>query len=199
MKLLRPALALTLFFTLITGVAFPILITAIAQVAFPYQANGSMVTRNGNVVGSALIGQAFKSEALFHPRPSSGGYDANSSGGTNLGPTNPKLLEGAEGFDGIKQLAAEYRRVNQLAPDMMIPVDAVTRSASGLDPHISVENARLQANRVARARRLSLADVEALIQRSAETPLLGLAEKPYVNVLLLNQQLEQANTSRARA
>lgn len=191
MKILRPALVLTLFFVLLTGLAFPFLITAVAQTIFPHQANGSMVMVDGNPVGSALIGQTFTGEQFFHPRPSNGGYDANNSGGTNLGPTNPKLLEGAEGFDGVKQLAEQYRALNGVAAEVVLPVDAVTRSASGLDPHISVDNARLQAARVARINGVDKGEIEEMIANLTEVPLLGLGEKPYVNVLLLNQKVAQ--------
>lgn len=191
MKILRPAILLTLFFVVVTGLAFPAFITLVSQTAFPYQANGSMVEVDGKTVGSALIGQSFTGEKFFHPRPSSGGYDANSSGGTNLGPTNPKLLEGAEGFDGVKQLAAQYRALNGLGEEIVLPVDAVTRSASGLDPHISVENAQLQASRVARINGVDKGEIEKMIADLTEVPLLGLGEKPYVNVLLLNQKVSQ--------
>lgn len=191
MKNLRPALVLTLFFALVTGIGFPFIITGIAQAVFPGQANGSMVMVDGKAVGSTLIGQSFTDARFFHPRPSSGGYDANSSGGTNLGPTNPKLLEGADGFDGVKQLAMHYRELNGVAADVVLPVDAVTRSASGLDPHISVENARLQAERVARINGVDREEIEKMIAELTEVPLLGLGEKPYVNVLLLNQKVAQ--------
>ena len=191
MKILRPALTLTLFFALFTGLAFPYLITAVAQAVFPHQAKGSMVVVNGRPVGSSLIGQAFTGERFFHPRPSSGGYDANNSGGTNLGPTNPKLLEGAEGFDGVKQLALQYRELNGVPADVVLPVDAVTRSDSGLDPHISVKNARLQAVRVARENGVDKVEIDKIINDLTETPLFGLGEEPYVNVLLLNKRVSQ--------
>lgn len=191
MRNFRPALVLTLFFVLFTGLAFPFLVTAVAQAVFPHQASGSMVSVEGNSVGSALIGQVFTSERFFHPRPSYGGYDANNSGGTNLGPMNPKLHEGAEGFDGVKQLAARYRALNGVAADVVLPVDAVTRSASGLDPHITVDNARLQAARVARANSVDQGQVERLIVDLTEVPLLGFGEKRYVNVLLLNLKVSQ--------
>lgn len=189
MKTLRPALVLTLFFFVVTGLVFPLAVTGLAQVVFPRQANGSLLMEGGKVVGSELIGQSFTSEKFFHPRPSSGGYDANNSGGTNLGPLNPKLLTGADGFDGVQQLAARYRALNGVGPDVVLPVDAVTRSASGLDPHISVANARLQAPRVARARGVERAHVDRLVSELAEVPLAGLGETPYVNVLRLNQRL----------
>lgn len=191
MKILRPAIVLTLLFVVVTGLAFPVLITAVAQAVFPNQANGSMVKSDGKVVGSALIGQPFSGKRFFSPRPSSGGYDANNSGGTNLGPLNPKLLEGDKDFDGVKQLAEKYRTVNGIAENVVLPVDAVTRSASGLDPHISVANARLQARRVALANGVSKADIDKLIDEGAEIPLLGLGEQPYVNVLLLNLKVSQ--------
>lgn len=189
MKIFRPAIVLTLFFALVMGVAFPLVITAVAQAAFPHQANGSMMRQGGKVVGSSLIGQPFSSPGFFHPRPSSGGYDANNSGGTNLGPTNPKLLEGAEGFDGVKQLAEQYRQVNGVSAETILPVDAVTRSASGLDPHISVENARLQAARVAEAHRLSVAEVEKMIDAATRRRLLGIFGEDVVSVLELNLRL----------
>lgn len=189
MKILRPAIVLTLFFAVVTGLAFPFLITGIAQAVFPHQANGSLVWVDGKPVGSALIGQSFSEERFFHPRPSSGGYDANNSGGTNLGPLNSKLLEGADGFDGVKQLAEKYRAINGVPADVVLPVDAVTRSASGLDPHISVANARLQAERVARANGMSKEAVDQLIQQFTEVPLLGLGEQPYINVLEINRRI----------
>ncbi len=186
MKILRPALVLTLFFLVVTGILFPLALTGLAQVALPDQANGSMLLVDGKPVGSKLIGQSFTSEKFFHPRPSSGGYDANNSGGTNLGPTNPKLLTGADGFDGVKQLAAQYRSINQVAEDMVLPVDAVTRSASGLDPHISVANARLQAVRVARVNNIENQRLQDLIKRATEPNFVGVFGEPGVNVLKLN-------------
>ncbi len=186
MKNLRPALVLTLFFVLFTGLAYPLLITGVAQGLWPHQANGSLVKANGRIVGSSLIGQAFSEPKYFHPRPSANNYDGNNSGGTNLGPTNPKLLEGAEGFDGVKQLAAQYRELNGVSADVVLPVDAVTRSASGLDPHISVANAMLQAPRVASQNQLGLEAVKLMIQESTEDRFLGIFGEPRVNVLRLN-------------
>lgn len=189
MKTLRPAIVLTLFFVVVTGLMFPIFVTGVSQAAFPYQANGSLLKQDDKPIGSLMIGQSFTSERFFHPRPSSGGYDANNSGGTNLGPTNPKLLTGAEGFEGVQQLASEYRKLNGVGEDIKLPADAVTRSASGLDPHISVENARLQASRVARANQLNESQVNDLIARNTEIPLFGLGEAPYLNVVKLNRTL----------
>ena len=138
---LRPALLMTVIvFTLICGVAYPLLSTAIGQVAFDNKANGSLIERDGVVVGSKLIGQTFTDPKYFHPRPSAAGdgYDGSASSGSNLGPTSPDLLS------AVKDRVAAYREENGLAADALVPVDAVTASASGLDPHISVANARLQ-------------------------------------------------------
>lgn len=189
MKTIRPALVLLSFFVLATGLAFPALVTFLAQALMPWQAQGSMVEHQGKPVGSLLIGQPFSGPGFFHPRPSAGGWDPKSSGGTNLGPTNPKLLTGAEGFDGVKQLAEKYRTENGLASEVLVPVDAVTRSASGLDPHISVRNALLQAPRVARTRGTSLDDVKSLIGMATDQPFLGIFGEARVNVLKLNLSL----------
>jgi len=194
MKLLRASAVLTLFFVIVTGIIFPLVITAIAQVAFPFQANGSMVKVGNKVIGSKLIGQNFTSPKFFHPRPSAAGdgYDANNSGATNLGPTNPKLLDGADGFEGIKQLAIKYRKENGLEPNVIIPADAVTRSASGLDPDISPLNAKLQVSRVALARGMSASRVLGLVDRHTELPFLGIFGEARVNVLELNLDLDSA-------
>lgn len=203
MKLLRPALALNLIFVLVCGLAFPGVVTAIAQVVFPHQANGSLVTQNGKVVGSDLIGQGFAKPEYFHPRPSAAGsgYDAANSSGTNLGPTSDKLINGVpddpktkadESFDGVKQLAEKYRKENGLAADAILPADAVERSASGLDPHISPRNAELQATRVAKARGVDVAKIKTLIAESTDKPFAGLLGDPGVNVLRLNHALDGA-------
>jgi K+-transporting ATPase ATPase C chain len=154
---IRPAILSVLVLTLLTGCAFPLLLAAIGRPLFPRQAGGSLVTRGGIVIGSELIGQEFSRPEYFQSRPSAAGkgYDGTSSGGTNLGPNNPKLKNGATDFAGIPQLAEEYRKRNGLAPDAPIPIDAVTRSASGLDPDITPANAALQIPRVARARGVS--------------------------------------------
>ena len=167
-------------------------ITAVSQAALPSQANGSLVSVNGKVVGSSLIGQNFADPKYLHSRPSAAGagYDANNSSGTNLGPTNPKLLEGVEGFDGIKQLAANYRTENGLDGSVAIPADAVTRSASGLDPHVSPANARLQAKRIAKQRSISAEKVLQVIQKNTERPLLGVFGEDRVNVLGVNLDLD---------
>jgi K+-transporting ATPase ATPase C chain len=189
MKTIRPALVLLAFFLLVTGIAFPAAVAAIAQVALPWQARGSFVEEGGKTVGSVLIAQPFAGEGFFHPRPSASAWDPKASGGTNLGPMNPKLLEGADGFEGIRQLAEKYRVVNGVPADVLIPADAVTRSASGLDPHISVRNAELQAPRVARARGKSEDEVKTLIRSATDQPFLGLFGEARVNVLKLNLSL----------
>ena len=200
-KQLRPAILLTLFFVLVTGFAFPAVITGIAQIVFPHQANGSLIVENGKVIGSEIIGQGFAKPEFFHPRPSAAGngYDAANSSGTNLGPTSDKLINGIaddpktkadESYDGVKQLAEKYRKENGLATDAVLPADAVTRSASGLDPHISVRNAELQANRVATARKISVDKVRELIRANTDGSDLGLLGEPGVNVLTLNLALD---------
>lgn len=208
MTLLRPALMLTLFFVVLCGLLFPAVVTGAAQIAFPGQANGSMIRVDGRVVGSELIGQAFGGPTYFHTRPSAAGagYDAASSSGTNLGPTNPRLLVGVpddpattdvdESFAGVKQLAEAYRRMNGVGPDTPLPADAVTRSASGLDPHISIGNARLQAPRVARMRGLSLERVQALVDANTDRALFGVFGEDAVNVLRLNLALDREVASR---
>lgn len=203
MKLIRPAIMLVLAFVVVTGFIFPAVIWGIGQAAFPHQANGSLIKdAKGNVVGSELIGQNFAKPEYFHPRPSAAGsgYDANNSSGTNLGPTSDKLINGIaddpatkdtdETYLGIKQLAEQYRKENGLAADALLPADAVTRSGSGLDPHISPENAMLQANRVAQARRISVDEVKKLIDENTEGRLAGVYGDPRVNVLKLNLALE---------
>ena len=199
----RPAILLTLFFVVVTGLAFPVVVTALGHVAFPYQARGSLVQdASGTVVGSALIGQSFAKPQYFHPRPSAAGagYDAASSGGTNLGPTSDKLIHGIqddpatrdvdETYPGLYDLARAYRTENGLAADAVLPADAATRSASGLDPDISPANAELQVARVAKARGMREDRVRALVVRHTSGRTLGLFGEPRVNVLLLNIALD---------
>lgn len=202
MKHLRPAILLTLFFVFVTGLAFPAVITGISQVVFPKQANGSLIVQDGKVVGSELIGQGFAKPEYFHPRPSAAGsgYDAANSSGTNLGPTSDKLINGVqddpktkdtdESYDGVKQLAEKYRKENGLPADAILPADAVTRSASGLDPHISPRNAELQLARVAKARGMDEANIRALIAANTDGPFVGVFGDPAVNVLKLNRALD---------
>ena len=185
---LRPAVIVFLALTLILGIAYPLAITGIAQVIFPAQAHGSLVTKaDGTVVGSTLIGQSFSDPKYFHSRPSAAGadgYDGGASSGSNLGPTNQKLV------DAVTDRVAAYRTENGLAADALVPVDAVTTSASGLDPDISLANATLQVARVATARAMSEAAVRDAIERLAQRPLLGFFGTPRVNVLQLNLALD---------
>jgi potassium-transporting ATPase KdpC subunit len=190
---LRPAILSVLGLTLLTGCVFPFLLLMIGRLLFPSQAGGSLVRRDGVVIGSELIGQEFTRSEYFQSRPSAAGsgYDGTASGGTNLGPNNPKLKNGAAGFAGIRQLAEEYRKKNGLGPDAPIPIDAVTRSASGLDPHISLANALLQAPRVARARGLSEESVRRLIMVHLEVRQMGFLGHRRISVLELNLALDQ--------
>jgi potassium-transporting ATPase KdpC subunit len=190
----RPAIFSVLVLTLLTGCVFPLLLYAIARPLFPRQTTGSLIMRGGAVIGSELIGQEFTRPEYFQSRPSAAGsgYDGTSSGGTNLGPNNPKLKDGAADFAGIRQLAEEYRKRNGLAPDAPIPVDAVTRSASGLDPHITPANAALQIPRVARARGVSEEAVRRLVANHTEGLQLGFLGNPRVPVLELNLALDQS-------
>lgn len=199
MSWLRPALVLTVLAFLFFGLAIPTLFVGLARVVSPRTAEGSLLRdASGRIVGSELIGQRFTRPEYFHPRPSAVNYDARVSGATNLGPTSRKLVEGQGDFPGVRQLAEEYRRINGLGPDVILPADAVTRSASGLDPHISVENARLQAARVARARGVALEEVEAAIRRATEPRFLGILGEPRVHVLRLNLDLDRRAPTRRR-
>jgi K+-transporting ATPase ATPase C chain len=184
---IRAAVLLTLVLTVLTGLVYPLVLTGIAQLVFPHQANGSLLSVNGAVVGSDLLGQNFVQERYFHPRPSAAGqagYDAAASSGSNLGPTNQKLI------DQVEERAVEYRRLNGLSPSATVPGDAVTTSASGLDPHISPANATLQTTRVARARGLPEARVRDLVARHTEGPQWLIFGEPRVNVLRLNLALD---------
>ena len=183
---LLPALRILLVLTVLTGLAYPLLVTGVAQVAFADKADGSLVhTTSGRVVGSSLIGQDFTGAGWFHGRPSAAGdgYDPTASSSSNLGPTNPDLLKAVAGR------VTAYRRENGLAAGARVPVDAVTAAGSGLDPHISIANARLQAPRVARARHRSLAEVLRLVDQHTEDRQLGFLGEPGVNVLTLNLAL----------
>lgn len=186
LALLRPALVSTLFFTLLLGVGYPLLVTGIAQLAFPAEANGSLVRdKAGQVVGSRLLAQGFSRPEYLHPRPSAAGadgYDAAASSGSNLGPLNPALAE------RIGKDAAALR-AEAGAP---IPADALTTSGSGLDPHVSPDNARRQAARIAAARGVALAEVERVIAAHVEGPTLGFLGQPRVNVLEANLALDAA-------
>lgn len=204
MKLVRPALLLTLFFVVVTGVAFPVAVWAIGSVAFPSQVHGSLIRdTNGNLVGSKLIGQTFTKPEYFHPRPSAAGagYDAANSSGTNLGPTSDKLINGVkddpntkdvdESYPGFVELAKVYRAENGLPENATIPADAATRSASGLDPDISPANALIQATRVAKARKVQIERVRRIIEVNTSGRTLFFIGEPRVNVLKLNIALDE--------
>lgn len=184
---LRTAVLMTVALTVLLGIVYPLIMTGIAQVVFPSQANGSLVRDSSrNVVGSALLAQAFTQPGYFHPRPSAAGtgYDATSSGGSNLGPTNQKLI------DTVQSNADAYRQENGLAADAQVPADAVTASASGLDPDISPANAQLQIPRVAAARGISVDQVRALVDQYTEGRTLFVLGEPRINVLKLNLALD---------
>ena len=239
LKELGPGFRLTLIFTILTGLLYPAVMTGVSELIFPKQANGSLVTVGGKVVGSSLIGQPFAKPEYFHPRPSAAGngYDATASGGSNLGPTSAKLLHGTTkmddkknevvDFDGISLRVVHYCVDNDIpyessvpldqfkdshgdlddvklikafnddktplrfTPKTPIPQDAVTASASGLDPHISPANAETQAGRVAKARGVSADQVKQLIPQFTDRADLGFLGEPRVNVLMLNIALDQ--------
>jgi K+-transporting ATPase ATPase C chain len=184
---LRPAITLFALLTILTGVLYPLAVTGIAQLAFPHQANGSLIEKDGAVIGSELIGQQFDDPSYFWGRPSATSpepYNAASSSGSNLGPTNPALISAVE---------ARVKALQAADPEntLPIPVDLVTASASGLDPHISVASALYQVSRVASARGLDEADVVALVNQYTEGRQFGIFGEPRVNVLLLNIALNE--------
>jgi potassium-transporting ATPase KdpC subunit len=191
---LRPALLGLVLLTLITGAAYPAIMFVVGRLVFPDQADGSLLSRGGIVVGSKLIGQGFSRPEYFQPRPSAAGngYDATQSGGTNLAPANPKLAE------QVRQAAAAYRKLNGLAATTPAPIDAATSSGSGLDPDISPRNAALQVARVAKARGVSQLAVRRLVTASTRGRDLGLLGAPRVSVLQLNLALDRAAPMTAR-
>jgi len=192
---LRPALVMIVAFTLLTGIAYPLAMTQVAQTLMPRAANGSLIVKNGSVVGSELVGQQFAADRYFRPRPSATSqpdpndstktidapYNAAASSGSNLGPISQKLLD---------RVSGDVAKLRSEAVQGTIPVDAVTASGSGLDPHISPENALLQVPRVARARSLPAERVRGLVQAQSEGRALGILGEPRVNVLLLNLALD---------
>ena len=207
----KVAILSVIAFTLLFGLVIPLGFTALARVLFPRQAAGSLITREGRVIGSRLIAQGFTGAGYFHPRPSAAGagYDAGYSGGTNLGPSSDKLINGIHNklpngqddpgnFNGIGDLAAAYRRENGLPPGATVPADAVTRSASGLDPDISPANAELQIPRVATARGLSPGAVRGLVHAHMRARQLGLLGEPRINVLELNLALDDSSHAPSR-
>lgn len=194
LKRLLTGLRATLVVVGAFGIAFPILMTIVGQVFFSEQANGSLVRNaKGTIIGSSLIGQTFNRPEYFHPRPSAAGsaYAAEASSGSNWGPTSNKLINGDRDMPGVKQLAIKYREENQLPDSTAIPVDAVTRSGSGLDPHISPANALLQASRVAKVRNIPIEEIIVLIKGHTEPRQIFILGEPCVNVLLLNIALDQ--------
>jgi potassium-transporting ATPase KdpC subunit len=189
-KLLIQSILLTIVFTVLTGVMYPLVVTGIAQVAFRDKANGSLITRHGEVIGSELLAQQFTGDRYFWPRPSAGSYATVPSGASNYGPTSQKL------HDNVATNEAAFRTGNKLAPDAPVPADMVFTSASGLDPHISPEAARLQVARVAAARGLSIDQVKELVEKFVEPPQWGFLGETRVNVLRLNVALDELNTKK---
>ncbi len=195
-SLLIPAITTAIWFIILCGIIYPLLTTVVANVIFPHQAQGSLITINGKVIGSELIAQNFTAPKYFHPRPSATNktgttdkpepYNAAQSGATNYGPTNKKLI------DGVKDAVAAYRKENGLAADVLVPVDAVTNSGSGFDPDISIANANLQVPRVAKARNIPVAEVQKLVSQNTTGRQFGILGEPRINVLKLNLALDNS-------
>lgn len=188
---LRPALVMTILFALLLGIAYPLALTGIGQTFFPVQANGSLIQQDGKVVGSALIGQSFTSDRYFRGRPSAAGqgYDGMASSGSNLGPTSRVLVD---------RVKADVAALQSASPDINVPSDLVTTSASGLDPDISPEAAFYQVDRIARARGIDPGRLRGLVAASIERPILGLFGEPHVNVLEINRRLDRIGASTMR-
>jgi len=184
MKDLIAAALMILVLTALLGIIYPLAVWGVGQIAFPYQANGSLIEKDGNIVGSELIGQHFTSENYFHSRPSAAGngYDAGASGGSNLGPTSQKL---------IMRVKADAETLQAENPNAKIPADLVTTSASGLDPHISPESAEFQIPRIAKSRNISETDLRNLVAQFTEGRQFGIFGEPRVNVLKLNLELDK--------
>jgi K+-transporting ATPase ATPase C chain len=188
---LRPALMMTLLFALLLGIAYPLVMVAIGQLAFPFQANGSLLRDGNRVVGSAILAQGFAADRYFHPRPSAAGkgYDPTASSGSNLGPAAKALSD---------RVAGDVKTMTAAAPGRPVPADLVTTSASGLDPDISPEAALYQVPRVARARGLDEARLRAMVADATDHPLLGFLGEDRVDVLALNRQLDRLGANMGR-
>jgi K+-transporting ATPase ATPase C chain len=191
MKLIIQSVLLTIVFTLLTGLLYPLVITGIAQVAFPHQANGSLIERDGKIVGSEWLAQQFTGDKYFWPRPSAGSYATVPSGASNLGPTSSALQS------NVLANAKAFREAHKMAADAPVPADMVFTSASGLDPHISPESARLQVARVAAARHLKNDQVSALVEHFVESPQWRIFGEARVNVLRLNLALDELAKERS--
>jgi len=186
-KQIYPAVALTIVLTVLVGIIYPFIVTGLSGLLFKEKAHGSLIERNGKVVGSRLIGQPFKGAGYFHPRPSAAGsgYDATASGGTNLGPTSKQLFE--------EQVRERSKQLSTENPNGEIPIDLITSSGSGLDPHISPAAAEFQIPRVARERRMDEEEVRRLVHKITEERQFGVLGEPRVNVLELNLALDEAS------
>jgi len=191
MKLFIQSIRQTIVWTIVAGVAYPLIMTGVAQLLFRHQANGSLIERNGTVVGSELLAQQFTGEKYFWPRPSAGGYATVPSGASNLGPTSQALQS------NVTANATAFRTSNKLAADAPVPADMVFTSGSGLDPHISPESARLQIGRVATARGMSPDRLGALVERFVEPAQWGVFGEARVNVLRLNLALDELDAKKA--
>ena len=178
------SIAMTVVTTVLLGLIYPLVVTGLAQMLFPHKANGQLVVKNGKVIGSKIIGQGFSGPRYFHSRPSAAGngHDAANSGGSNLGPTNQKLL------NRVKSDVASAQAAN---PAVSVPIDMVTTSASGLDPHITPANAEFQLSRVAKARAISVEQVQAVVSKHTEGRQFGILGEPRINVLELNLDLDR--------